>query len=897
MKYLFTYLALLLVPQVASAQCYQNGIPCTSTPSEGNTQVPASGTIIMGVDHDNGDNKVPIMTDANGRLVVSVTSTPSIPTGTNIIGGISNSTFGSSQSGVWNINNVNKIVNPVATEQSGNWSVGLNGLLPAFAAPPTVNLGTINNVATDASVQAINTTLGNPFQTGGLIGNTVFGATQNGPWTVGVNGPVQVTGSFYQATQPVSQSGSWKTELLGSLPGFATTPTVNLGTIGSVATDASVQAVTQALGTPFQVGGSIANSSFGASQQGSWSVGLTGPLPSFATPQTVNLGTISGVSTAAKQDALITALGSPLQTGGSIGNTSFGSSQVGPWSVGLNAGSNTIGSIANTAFGITGTLPAFANTPTVNIGSAPALAVYDSGFVTSALPSYPSGNYRNLSLTTNGLLRVDGSNVTQPVSFNAGSSVTANIGTTNGLALDTSVNGLFKAGQSIGNTAFGATQSGTWNVGLNAGTNAIGSITNSTFGATQSGSWSVGVTGPVSVTGDFYPAVQPVTVNGTVPVSGTFYQATQPVSATALPLPNGAATSALQNTMNTNLNTIVTNTTGGATAANQMTMNANLSTLVTNTTGAATAAKQDTSNNYLATIAANAGQVSSAPATWTNTGTISALNGTFDLVSPGSGSALLSVTTSNFVGTLSVYGCIDTSCTILGNRLLFRSGVGSTGSNMITLTGSSVTREYRIVGGGNRFRVVATSYTSGTVSLTGFAQSSNNILFVNGPVHTAEEEALRQARGYTASTGVVAVATNNYLNTKLCNPANSGINMFITVRKYNSNITGGNTPLEFQTYANPTTVPTSNGTISNRWVGGGPSAATFQYQMATSMLSGGTLGTSGFIATNGQGDTIVTQIVLTPGQCTGVSIGGGGGGLAAAARVSASFVWYEEPIN
>jgi len=54
--------------------------------------------------------------------------------------------------------------------------------------------------------------------------------------------------------------------------------------------------------------------------------------------------------------SLITALGSPFQAGGSIGNTSFG---------------------------ISGTLPAFASTPTFNIGTAPTLTV--SGTVTANL--------------------------------------------------------------------------------------------------------------------------------------------------------------------------------------------------------------------------------------------------------------------------------------------------------------------------------------------------------------------------------------------------------------------------------------------------------------------------------------------------------------------------------
>lgn len=53
----------------------------------------------------------------------------------------------------------------------------------------------------------------------------------------------------------------------------------------------------------------------------------------------------------------------------------------------------------------------------------------------------------------------------------------------------------------------------------------------------------------------------------------------------SLPLPSGAATSALQTTGNTSLSTIITNTTGVSTAANQTTGNASLSTIATNTTG------------------------------------------------------------------------------------------------------------------------------------------------------------------------------------------------------------------------------------------------------------------------------------------------------------------------
>ncbi len=49
-----------------------------------------------------------------------------------------------------------------------------------------------------------------------------------------------------------------------------------------------------------------------------------------------------------------------------------------------------------------------------------------------------------------------------------------------------------------------------------------------------------GVTQPVS--GTFWQATQPVSIASSVPVTGTFFQATQPVSAAALPLPSGAST-------------------------------------------------------------------------------------------------------------------------------------------------------------------------------------------------------------------------------------------------------------------------------------------------------------------------------------------------------------------
>lgn len=79
------------------------------------------------------------------------------------------------------------------------------------------------------------------------------------------------------------------------------------------------------------------------------------------------------------------------------------------------------------------------------------------------------------------------------------------------------------------------------------------------------------------------------------------------VTVASLPLPTGAATSALQTTGNTSLATIATNSGTQATAANQSTGNTSLASIVTNTTGIATAANQTAANTSLATIATNTG--------------------------------------------------------------------------------------------------------------------------------------------------------------------------------------------------------------------------------------------------------------------------------------------------
>ena len=113
----------------------------------------------------------------------------------------------------------------------------------------------------------------------------------------------------------------------------------------------------------------------------------------------------------------------------------------------------------------------------------------------------------------------------------------------------------------------GAAQDGTDNTGVSQPSSGVGirgwlsaiykaltgsiAVTGTFFQATQPVSLAVAPTTPV--TGTFFQSTQPVSLATapTTPVTGTFFQATQPVSAANLPLPTGAATSALQQTMGT----------------------------------------------------------------------------------------------------------------------------------------------------------------------------------------------------------------------------------------------------------------------------------------------------------------------------------------------------------
>ena len=130
---------------------------------------------------------------------------------------------------------------------------------------------------TNAKLDALNRTLGTPAQQGGA---QTFSNYDGGVSVVNFPASQPVTGTFWQATQPVS-AASLPLPTGAALDSSLTTTNTKLSTI-----------ITN-IGAPFQSGGNIGNTSFG----------ISGTLPSFTSTPTFNIGTISTIATAANQTA------------------------------------------------------------------------------------------------------------------------------------------------------------------------------------------------------------------------------------------------------------------------------------------------------------------------------------------------------------------------------------------------------------------------------------------------------------------------------------------------------------------------------------------------------------------------------------------------------------------
>lgn len=130
--------------------------------------------------------------------------------------------------------------------------------------------------------------------------------------------------------------------LSGTLPAFASTPTVNIGTLPNVT--------------------------------------LTGTLPAFAATPSVNSQALANASPAGASEGVNTALSMDLSRNLRVFDTQVHTDLQSLETIAsssIPSGSNTIGSVNQAGtwtVGLSGTLPAFASTPTVILGAGTAIA-------------------------------------------------------------------------------------------------------------------------------------------------------------------------------------------------------------------------------------------------------------------------------------------------------------------------------------------------------------------------------------------------------------------------------------------------------------------------------------------------------------------------------------------
>jgi len=628
------------------------------------------------------------------------------------------------------------------------------------------------------------------------------------PWPVVVvaASPVPVTGTFFQATQPVSIAS----------------------TVG--VTQSTSPWVTSRNWTLSSGGGD----SVLAAQSGTWNINnITG---------TVSLPT--GAATSALQSTINTTLGTPMQnSGGSV---------TAIQATGSNLHVNVDNTIPVT---ISGTLPVNVVSPlptgTNSIGQVTANA--GTNLNTSALALETGGNLAGingkLTTTANGL-KVDGSAVTQPVSaaslpLPTGAATSAN--QTNASQKSQIVDGsaaVFGPTTTISGTNYLPViqaSSGTSGsvvparstvVAGSDGTNAQTLSTDSTgklnvnlsgtislpTGASTSALQTTGNTSLASIAAGTPTSLGAKTTANSMAVNIASDQ-TVPVSiASAIPLPTGAATSANQATENSSLSTIATNTTQLAQGSTTSGQNGSLSMGAVTTSAPSYTTAQTSplslkvtgdlrtdstiADGFLSTIATNTG---TAATDFTTTGTIVANNGTVSINGQGVYTVSFSIT-GTWTATLVVEGQTPDSnwtqlpINIVANSLPYLQTPSVSTNGTYTITG----------GGFTNVRIRASAFTSGTVSVaidgalsqqTVIANTSSPDMYVTGAsAQTATvNNILTPTSGTTATdaqefkSASVQVVSTGTAGTFIFEGSNDNVN-FQTIPVFNQLILTG-TPI------------------------------------------------------------------------------------------------------
>lgn len=355
--------------------------------------------------------------------------------------------------------------------------------------------------------------------------------------------------------------------------------------------------------------------------QGSALIAAGNPL--FVSPGTGAIFQVqsnsANLATQTTAAAILTALGTPFQAGGSIANTTFAATQSGTWNITNVSGTVSLPTGASTA-ALQPTNAAIASTTSGQTGHVMM------GAVTTAAPTYTTAQTDPLSLTTAGALRVDGSGVTQPVSLTS-TTITGSVTVAQATAgsLNATVVG-------TGTFAVQAAQSGTWNVTNISGTVSLPTgastsalqPTNAAIASTTAGQTGHLIMGAVTTSAPTYTTAQSdplsLTTAGALRVDGS--GVTQPVSLTSTTI-TGSVTVAQATAGSLNATVV-----GTGTFAVQATLQASASTAIGKVdpnTIATWGLVVSTQNSATPTnMALMAGQFNTTPTTITS-GNVSAL--------------------------------------------------------------------------------------------------------------------------------------------------------------------------------------------------------------------------------------------------------------------------------
>ena len=630
------------------------------------------------------------------------------------------------------------------------------------------------------------------FSTNGVA--SYFHVDNHGLLLVGANGlNGQVASGSADAGNPVKVGGVYNTSGLslsnGQRGDLQLDSSGNLKVSGTIsATNPSVSATGAAVPASATYSGMNVSGNL---------VGLTGSanglkVDGSAVTQPISAASLplpSGASTAANQSTIIAALGSPFQAGGSIGNTAFGISGS------LPAGSNAIGSVSVSNFPATqpvsGTvavsnfpatqpvsavslpLPAGAATSALQSsvqgsasgGTAAASSQLDGGIYNSTPPTLTNGQQAALQLDSSGNLKTTASvtipgtvTVVQPTAANLNATVTGSVSVSN-----------FPATQPVsGTVAISSLPS------IPAGSNAIGSVSVSNFPATQPVSGTVSISGTVSnnltQVGGSAIALGQTTMSASLPVAIASNQSAIPVSAASLPLPSGAATSALQSSVQGPVSP------GTAASNSQLSGGVYNSTPPTLTNGQQASLQLDASGNLKVSgsVAQSNPSVGSTGSTAPTSATeIGVINGSGNLVGITQGaaasSASLPVVLSSdqaaipVVTSASNVVAIPTSNSMAALNAAVQYSVDAGGSYLATLTNGpgattvwsgTVTFQYSTNGGSSWSSLTATPISTPANSANVTTATANGLFSINVPAGVGSQTVLIRANmtAYTSGT-------------------------------------------------------------------------------------------------------------------------------------------------